>query len=274
VAVVVSNRQLWLLGKSTIECWYDSGDADFPFSRVSGAVTDIGVKNAFASASIPSSIFFAGDDNKVYATSGYTSSPVSTPSIEKAIKESDSESIRMFSFSSDGEWKVVVKTNKFTFVYNVSSAQWHRRMSCDSNGWDINATINTNSTDYGIIGWTDNKIVKLSTSITSEDGRVIERSATTVPVNNGVNYIRVYGVQLDMDNVDKKIKVDLQFSKDDGRSWSNSNFQYTGDVGDHKQMVRWHRLGAFRDCIMRITIKEDADIFILGLYANIKENKN
>ena len=60
IGVIVTSRQLWIVGEKTVEVWYDSGDPDFPFTRISGAVIDIGCANHQTISKIKTSVLFVG----------------------------------------------------------------------------------------------------------------------------------------------------------------------------------------------------------------------
>jgi hypothetical protein len=42
VTLVQNNREIWMIGESTTEPWYNAGGANFPFSRVDGAMMQMG----------------------------------------------------------------------------------------------------------------------------------------------------------------------------------------------------------------------------------------
>ena len=42
VGVLADHRQLWVFGTNSVEVWYDSGNPDFPLSRIDGAYNELG----------------------------------------------------------------------------------------------------------------------------------------------------------------------------------------------------------------------------------------
>ena len=268
VAVKVSNRQLWLFGERSIEVWYDSGDPDFPFTRISGAVTDIGLVNHQSLGKSRDNIFFVGNDFKVYITNGYTPVVVSTPAIEKKLDKCDSSLLTGFCFTNNGHWFYALHIdNKYTFVYDKDTAQWHKRVSCDTSRWFIDGTVNINNTN-DLVGYSDKSFYGLSIHNLTEDGKPLRREAISLPINQGVNRFIVAEMQLDMETgLQNEAKVILQLSSDGGVTWSNNHLASTGTVGNERQRVRWLRLGQHRDCIVKVVITDPIPIRILGLYA-------
>jgi hypothetical protein len=269
VGVIVASRQLWILGERTTEVWYDSGDPDFPFTRISGAVSDIGCSNHQTMAKIRDNVFFVGTDNKVYMTNGYTPMPISTSSVEKQISEADRATQIAFTYTENGHWFYVLTfgENK-TFVYDPETAQWHTRASGNLGKWAIEGAINIYE-NGNIIGYSGKEFHDISINNLTENESRIRREAITLPINNTVNRIRIE-VQLDMEvGFDDEARVILQLSKDSGATWSNDIEAKTGKIGERLTRVRWLRLGQTRDAIFRIIITDPIKIRILGLWARI-----
>jgi len=271
LAVVVSNRQLWLMGERTLEAWYDSGDADFPFTRINGAVRDIGIANHHSVSNVRDKIIFVGDDFKVYAIDGYTPTVISTPVIDKVLDKSDANALRSFTFNNNGHWFYVLHiNNEVTFTYDLTTNLWHNRMSVDTERWFIDGAINK-LRDNSLFAYADNKLYVLSTDILTEDQNPIRREAITVPLNKGVNMFTLVELQLDAEVAQETdAQITLQTSKDGGVTWSNNNYAKFGATGWNEHRIRWQRLGRFRDCIIKIVITDPITIRLLGLHARVK----
>lgn len=270
VGVIVTSRQLWVIGERTVEVWYDSGDPDFPFTRISGAVSDIGCANHQTLANIKTSIFFVGIDNKVYMSNGYTPTPISTPAIELELVGSDRSSLIAFSYTENGSWfySLTINGNK-TFVYDPDTAQWHTRASGLLGKWAINGAINVYDSGT-VVGFSEKDFHFLSIDNLTENGASIRREAVTLPINKTVNRIRIHEVQLDMEGgFDIEAKVTLQLSKDSGKTWENKVDSTTGAIGEYRRRVKWLRLGQTRDAVLRIVITDAIPIRILGLWARV-----
>lgn len=270
VGVVVTSRQLWIIGERTVEVWYDSGDPDFPFTRISGAVSDIGCANNQTLAKIKTSALFVGIDNKVYMTNGYIPQAISTPAIELKIINAERDDLQAFSYTENGAWFYVLHIgNQCTYVFDIDTAQWHKRKSSTIDKWKINGAINIYE-NGSALGYSDKDIHSLSINHLTENGDRIRREATTLPINKTVNRIRVHEAQLDMDGgFDIEAKVELEMSHDSGKTWRNKIEATTGAVGEYQRRVIWRRLGQTRDAIFRISITDAIPIRISGLWARI-----
>lgn len=276
VAVRVSNRQLWLFGTRSTEVWYDSGDALFPFTRVSGAVTDVGCLNPDTVENIRDSIFFVADDFKVYATSGYQPVPVSNGAVEYSLSRADPTTISAFTYYQEGHWFYVLTIGTTaTYVYDPGTQQWHSRKSTSMAHWNYRGVIERyHSAETLIYGGAN--VYELNFSSSQENGSDIIRYFVTPPLNKSVNRFRLHEVQLDMEvGGANELTITCESSKDGGYNWGNmvgsSSIQSSGSglIGEYLTRVVWRRLGQFRDCTLRFTITGNQKATIIGLHARM-----
>ncbi len=267
VGLIVANRSLWLFGERSAEVWYDSGNRDFPFTRISGAVIDIGAVTPDSISKIRDSVIFVGNDYKVYATSGYIPQAISTPAIEKVLDEGNTSQIRSFTYSNEGHWFYVLHlNNNITYVYDLTMGVWHNRSTGDMGKWMIDGAFNRNRNNTPI-GYHENKIYMLSLYKYTDDGIPIKREIITPPVNRTVNRFRIHELMLDMEVAEGEDgEMELKTSSDGGRTWSNSNKTPMGKDGQHHIRVRWVRLGSFRDCVLNFTTFAQSRIRIIGMW--------
>ena len=261
----VINRQLWLFGDSTTEVWYDSGDKDFPFYRVSGATSDTGCKDHASIAKMQNTLILVGDDNRVYTTQGYQLIPISTPAID--IKLENSKRLSAFSYNEKGHWFYVLHIDNSTYVFDTTTKQWHERSSMFSR-WMIDNAITLD--DGSTLGYHNKKIYDISIDHLTEDGKNIHREAVTLPIQHDVAGVRWHEAQLDMETGHgNKATVAIQISKDYGNTWQNTVYSSTSATGEYMNRVRWTRLGSGRDLVAKITISEPIPIRISGFYVRM-----
>jgi hypothetical protein len=262
----VANRQLWLLGEKSSEVWYDSGNPDFPFTRVSGAVTDIGCASYTSIARVRDSVLFVGNDFKVYATNGYSPVVVSTPAVEKDLDEGNTSLISAFTFNNEGHWFYVLHLTDKTYVYDLLTRLWHNRTTGDLGKWFIEGGINRAFKNIPV-GYSGSNMFSLSIDYYYDDIIPIKREFVSTPINKGVNRFTLHEVQLDMEvSEETDAEVVLTLTGNAGRTWSNRHSAYMGKDGQDLQRVRWKRLGRYRDCTLKIIITDPVKIRISGLY--------
>lgn len=76
--------QVWLLGQSSTEPWYNAGTAPIPFARIEGRPFARGTLDGSA-VKLSDSVLLVGDDNIVYKLTGGPE-PVSNPGISEQIR--------------------------------------------------------------------------------------------------------------------------------------------------------------------------------------------
>jgi hypothetical protein len=68
---VISHRgQVWTIGESGMEVWYNAGKADFPFRRAAGGVIPIGTGSPMAVCKADQSVWWVGLDGLVWRSEG------------------------------------------------------------------------------------------------------------------------------------------------------------------------------------------------------------
>lgn len=266
VAVAVLNRQLWIIGEKSTEVWYDSGDVNFPFTRIAGAVNDIGAMNYETVSKALNDVFFVGDDLRIYQTKGYQLEPISTQSIEYQLKNCDVTTLYGFTFHERGRWfyAITINDNK-TLVYDLGTGLWHTRESDDVGRWKMDGVFSYY--DDGInYGYAKNNLYVISEDIHTEDGMNVKREIISLPLSNDVNRIRIHELELDMEvGMITPAEITLQLSSDGGKTWGNKMFASTGAAGQGLARVKWNRLGQHRNVVAKIVAHADTPIKILSL---------
>jgi hypothetical protein len=134
VAVFIDHREAWLFGTNSVEVWYDSGDLDFPLTRIQGAFNEFGCAATYSIAKLDNTIFWLGKDARglgvVYRANGYTGQRVSTHAVEWQIQQyGDLSDAIAYSYQQDGHsfYVLTFPSADATWVYDVSTQAWHER---------------------------------------------------------------------------------------------------------------------------------------------------
>src|SRR5574337_1094894 len=138
VAVIENGRQLWLIGEATTEPWYNAGGATFPFSRLEGAMMQIGCAAPQSVARMGQNLIWLGrserGENSVIMTSGYQYEAISNPAMAYAVNQYPviSDAIGWV-YSEEGHqfYVLVFPTADVTWVYDLTTRMWHERASFD-----------------------------------------------------------------------------------------------------------------------------------------------
>ena len=127
VRVVSANRELWVFGQKTVEVFWNSGNADFPFERIQGSMMEIGVAADASVTKINETLFWLNDALQVVRNNGYQYQVVSTPTLDYQIASyaviSDA---RGHTCTIEGHsWYVLTfPTEGHTWVYDIVTQYW------------------------------------------------------------------------------------------------------------------------------------------------------
>ncbi|MBX4215919.1 hypothetical protein KW797_03145 [Candidatus Parcubacteria bacterium] len=277
------NGGLLLPGAASFEAYYNSGNADFPFEQQGGAVnTTRGWPAKFSFAQDDNSMFGLGDDRIVYRLEGYRPVRVSTHAVEAAIDSYETISDAFgFTYTQEGHkfYNLTFPTERATWVLDIATGLWHERGSLGLGLWRANCFsyfAGKNLVGDSVTG----KIYELDLDVYTEDGDAIERIIEgSVQWKDGAR-LTYDMVRLDLDAGVGLITgqgsdpiVQMQFSDDGGRTWSNWRDATMGAIGVYKAMAIWRRCGSSRERIFRFKISDPVAVRITGAYADIRMGK-
>jgi hypothetical protein len=134
VSLIVDHREAWLFGTNSVEVWYNSGDADFPLTRIQGAYNEVGCIAPYSVAKMDNSVFWLGADARgqgiVYRAQGYQAVRVSTHAVEFAIQGYGNLADAVaYTYQQDGHTFYVLNFTDAdtTWVFDAATGAWHER---------------------------------------------------------------------------------------------------------------------------------------------------
>lgn len=264
IAAVVDHRELWLFGPKTIEIWYNSGSADFPFERASGAFIERGTVARDSIAKLDNSLFWVGDDRIVYRADGYSPQRVSTHAIEHVLNQAPGlGDLVAFAYTQKGHaFYVIKKPDEWTFVYDVATGLWHERES--HNRLDYRVSTFAKAFNLLLVGDDSNgNIYELDLETYTENGDTIISTATAPPLWAETETATANSLILDFEagvglttGQGSDPYVFLDWSDDGGHTYKNQIWRKIGKIGKYKKRARWTRMGQFRQRVYRVGISD------------------
>lgn len=274
IRVFSDHREVWLFGKRTTEIWYNSGNADFPFERISNAALERGCAAKRSVAKMDNTVFWLADDLTVRKAEGYNPRRISTHALEKEIKKFNYEEAIAWAYTDEGHsFYVLTFPGEATFVYDASTGLWHERESYGVKGW--NATTYCNAYGKHLVG--ADKICELDLDVGEDDGKPLVSLAISVPYGDNTDVVHTMPrFQLDIEagvglatGQGEDPQIMLRFSDDGGRTWSNEIWETMGKGGDYSHRAEWTRLGSFRQRVIEISISDPVKRSIMGGFASV-----
>lgn len=288
VRVFADHRELWLLGKISIEVWYNNGDADFPFAPIQGAFIERGCAARFSVAKCDNSIFWLGSgedgDGVVWRANGYTPVRVSTNAVETAIRGySDISDAIAWSYQQDGHtfYVLTFPTGNATWVFDTSTNLWHERAYMNQSTGALGrhrGNCGAFFQGYNLVGDFENgNLYYFDLNAYSDNGEYMKaiRAWRALPQGqNALDRTFQHALQLDAEagvglnsGQGSDPIIWLRWSDDGGHTWSNFHSRTLGAIGETGHRTIWRRLGStekLRDRVYEISITDPVKRAFVG----------
>jgi hypothetical protein len=249
-AAIADHGDLLCAGGSTIEVHKNTAELTFPYTRVT--TIQRGIASSYSWAQTDNGFFFLGDDGVMYRLNQYQPARISTRPIEAAIEAEDRSTAFCFAYSRKGHSFVVLTfPGGKTWVYDAATGLWHRRKSFGVDRWRANAYAyayskhlvgdTTNGTAWELSDTTyaegsDPLIAERKTGFMAADGQWVSMEEFEVVVNTGVGLTTGQG---------SAPLMDMAYSDDGGRTFSDFRQESLGPIGQYGYRVRFCGLGSF-----------------------------
>jgi hypothetical protein len=286
IAVTVTRGRLWLFGPRSYEVWQTTTSSKRPYVIVGGSSSEIGCESEKSVTTISEQVFWLGSstvgNNRVFVNNSYNAAPISTPAIEYELDKGSNEGAIGFAYQQEGHTFYVLTLpdiNK-TYVYDLSTGQWHRRSTRES------ATNKQNfwAPQYSTLGfgeilvgdgveprlftlsldkydeWDNRPIVRLRrSSVYWDDLRTVYYNEAILDMETGV------GLQTGQGSDPRAM---MRFSDDGGHTFGNEMWAPIGKIGQYKNRVVWPQLGSSRERVIEISCSDPIKQVWLGLRIN------
>lgn len=278
-----ANNTLWLFGEKSTEVWYNTGDADFPFSRIQGAVIDDGLAAVGALALIKDQIYFLSDKFEVLRTIGYRREKISTLHIETAIKDYAVKSDAVaYEYRLDGHvfFVLTFPTEDKTWVYDLSTNFWHEWQSFVTQG------LSTKGKHRGLFGfylggkyivgdYANGNLYELDATVYTDNGESIRRIRRAQTISKDKKYVSHHSVALEFEYIDNieygtTPQVGLRYSNDNGLTWSSYRFIDMPVSSTDVARQIWRRLGVARNRIYEIMCEDPCKFVLIGASSELE----
>lgn len=271
VGVTVLQREIQFYGARTVEIWFNSGAADFPFERSPNAFIERGCRDRDSIVKIDNSVHFVGDDLIVYRLNGYTPARISNHAIE--FKIASASWFRSFTYTQEGAKFHVLNTDVGTWAYEMSTGAWAERRSLGYVNYRVANAVQV----YGQTVMGNAYVGKLyipSLDVFTEDGDVIPVEIVYPGIQTNRLKSTCYSLEVycetgvgNADDPDPTII--MQYSKDGGRTFSAELPRSLGAVGEYLTRCIWRSGIQFRQLQFKLKLPSITKRYVIAAYANI-----
>jgi hypothetical protein len=270
VAITTAEELIYLHGEESTEPWYDSGDVDNPFARVSGGVVHSGCGFPNTALRLDNSSWWVEKDKDgqgiVRRLQGSTPLRVSTSAVERWI--SQQSELSAFSYQEEGHTFYCLNGDTGpSRVFDLKTQEWHERAWLNRNtGEQERARPEHHAFAFGehiVTDYESGKVYLQSLEYLSDAGQEIRRTRISGHTHEDGRQLIIdelyidfaTGVGLDGTAQGTDPQVMLRVSKD-GTSFGQERWASLGKIGEYKRRVRFHRLGKGTDFTFEISVSD------------------
>jgi hypothetical protein len=291
MGVIENKEELWLIGESTTEIWYDAGGAYFGFARLVGTMLQAGCKARYSIARLFSEgqdglIWFGRSErgeNVVVRTKGFAIEVISTPAISHAIAQFPVTSDAIgYTYQEDGHefYMLIFPSADRCYCYDASlppEYAWHQRLSYDPYAGQFHrhrSNAYMNFAGMRIVGdYQNGSLYQLTRASYTDAGWPILARRRTPHIWNKENRERVFMASLQVDialSVANQSGLGshphgyLSMSRDGGATYGSPIAQPFGQVGQNLNRLMWRKLGFTRDAVVQLDVIDPVNRDIVG----------
>jgi hypothetical protein len=286
VGIIADHGQIWVYGTNSVEVWYNSGNADFPLSRIQGAFNELGCASAYSIAKMDNGLFWLGQDARgkgmVYRANGYTGQRISTHAVEWQIQQyGDLSDAIGYTYQQDGHsfYVLIFPQANTSWVYDAATQAWHERAGFANGEFTrhrSNCQVFFNG-DVLVGDYQNGNVYAFDLDDYSDNGSIQKwlRSWRALPTGqNNLKRTAQHSLQLDLETgvglnlgQGSDPEVMLRWSDDGGHTWSNEHWVSIGKIGEYYRRAIWRRLGMtlkIRDRVYEVSGTDPVKIAIMG----------
>lgn len=270
---------LVLFSQNHMEFWQNQGLSPEPFAPILSAQNEYGLAAIFSRVHVDQTLIFlaqtrTGSVQVVQIQNAYNPVIISDPDIDFVFNSFSTVSDAVaLTYQQDTHkmYQITFPTANQSFIYDCSTKIWSRAQTGPSliptrHYGNLSAYFNgtTLISDYAT-----SQIYSLSPTQYTDNGLTIVREIVTRHVLSQFNRIRISLLYLDMETgvglqtgQGSNPQIMLQYSKDNGRTWSAERWAPLGLVGQYLARVIWRRFGSTRDATWRIRMTDPVKFVI------------
>lgn len=280
LAHVATFKDLYLLGETTSQVFYNSGNPSFPFDPYPGGTIDIGIHAKYSIAKSPSGLFFLATtsegDVAVVRLVGTAPQVISEDIAWDLSQMTATDDATGFVYRINGRtiYQISFPSEDRTFEYVVEENSWVERKSygigryrAAGHGWIGNKHV--------IFDYSDGSYYRVDYSDYDEDGDAIERIRRSQVLHSSGNRIIAHELVVEFEagvgiasGQGEDPQAMLRYSDDGGHTWSSELWTSIGRIGEYERRAVWRKLGQFRSRIYEVTITDPVKVVILAAYQN------
>ena len=262
LALAKFDRDLYAIGEDSTQRYWNSGNADFPFTPYPNTM-EVGVLAPHSVCKSSYGVFWLANipdgDAVVVKASGGQFEIISDPDTSSEISKLETKSDAIGSvYTEEGHsfYVLTFPTDQLTKVFDVTTGVWHNRESTPLSKWRISG-IGYDRTRILGVDFTNGKIYRIARDIYADDGSEIYRIRRAQVFHTGRREFIAHAFEEvesgeGTSGDDDDPLISMKVSWNGGRTWSNNRTQSMGEIGEYNQRPRFGALGRGHELIVEL----------------------
>ncbi|MBL0716103.1 MAG: hypothetical protein JJV98_20655 [Desulfosarcina sp.] len=272
--VYAVNGEGYGMGLKSGEVYYNSGSANFSFSKIPGGNIPCGVLAEKSPAEFMGSLILLNNYGVVVQAA---KAPVklSTEHVDRAIESMGKATDAVgFTFTMSGHtfYVLTFPYADDTYVLDLTTNFWYK-WGTDGGRWRPNCYMKFNG-KHLVGDYENGKIYEISPTTYTDDGTYISRQRA-MPVQMSGKRETISSFEIGMQTgvglstgQGSDPKICLDYSTDKGKNWTNEIWKDIGKSGEREARIEWRRLGRPYEFTPRVTITDPIQVIMTGAYLN------
>ena len=266
VSCISDSTKLFLLGTTSMEIWFDSGSALFPFQRIPGLLFPIGCAAAQTPARIDNSIVWLGTKmgaqlygfGQVFQCRGDSApTTISNPQMDWQINQYGTiTDAQAFVYYKEGHefYVLTFPTAGVTWVWDATNGEWHQRSTNATRWLPSSITFNPVYSTFVVGDPVNSNIYVLDDGVITDNGVAIARTLITPHLNQGNEWLQLskVDVQGNFGDIANGSTITISWSQDNGHTFPFS-YTFTSINGNYLARCFTRKLGKALDWVFKIT---------------------
>ncbi len=280
-AVLAHNGQVYAFGATSIQPYYNTGTGNPPYSVVTNAVEQLGLHAIYSLASSKDFIYFLGSDLVPYRVAGLSVQAIGNPAIGQAIRNYSSSADAYgltFRFDSMSFYLLSFPSGNETWLFNEQSGLWTNLSYGTDGDQHLISSYEFIYNKHIVTDRRNGNVYELDFDTYTDNSDVIQRQRDTIAIDGGTfgapgNTVFMDRLELMIETgtslVTSEATIIMQFSDDNGRSWSTERWASIGKQGDYTYRLEWFSLGMFKSRMFRFIMTDPIKWVIISAHADV-----
>lgn len=268
VGHIVSNGQIWFMGKTRTNIWYLDDSTDFGLSPIRGVRIERGASSPDAICVVDNAVTWLASLEhgvaQVVVSRSYSPQRISTHFVEAVLAANAPSLSSAWAVPLEEKGHEVFMLSlpaaETSLCYDASTGRWHERAAWNGSAYSPhfakchlvkNGVHYTGSRSSG-------QICKMASDYYTDAGSAIRRLRRAPHLHKESAPLSYFSFELDIDRCLGPDQSDplmyLRYSDDGGKTWSAPLAVSMGETDDAYEAIRlqWNRLGTGRDRVFEV----------------------